>query len=92
MATLKLIADFHREDQAAVIELFMQTEDPQAHVEAIRSLVSDGAIIQSADADNIRAVYRGVGQDKLISLLDDGWSFTGQPQGGLEGLFVEGGE
>jgi len=92
MASLKQIVDFHREDQAAVIELFVLAEDPQAHVEAIRSLVSDGAIIQSADADTIRAIYRGVNQDKLISLLDDGWSFASQPQGGLDTLFGEGDE
>jgi hypothetical protein len=77
---IKQIVDFSRDDQgrAAVIEVFMLVEDPQAHIEAIKALAEDGAIIQSADADTIRAVYRGTNQDKLLSLLADGWSFEGR--------------
>ena len=77
---IKQIVDFSRDDQgrAAVIEVFMLVEDPQEHFEAIKSLAKDGAIIQSADADTIRAVYRGTNQDKLLSLPAEGWSFSGQ--------------
>ena len=77
---IKQIVDFSRDGdgRAAVVEVFMLVEDPQAHVEAIKALAEDGAIIQSADADTIRAKYKGVTQDKLLSLLADGWSFSGQ--------------
>lgn len=77
---IKQIVDFSRDGdgRAAVIEVFMLVEDPHEHAEAIKSLANDGAIIQSADADTIRAVYRGTNQDKLLSLLDEGWSFSGQ--------------
>lgn len=77
---IKKIVDFSRDDQgrAAVIEVFMLVDDPHERVEAIKALAEDGAIIQSADADTIRAVYRGTNQDKLLSLLADGWSFSGQ--------------
>ncbi len=77
---IKQIVDFSRDDQAraAVIEVFLLVEDPHEHVEAIKALAEDGAIIQSADADTIRAVYRGTNQDKLLSLLAEGWSFSGQ--------------
>ena len=77
---IKQIVDFSRDGdgRAAVIEVFMLVEDPHEHVEAIKALANDGAIIQSADADTIRAKYTGVTQDKLLSLLDEGWSFSGQ--------------
>ena len=56
---IKQIVDFSRDGdgRAAVIEVFMLVEDPQVHIEAIKTLAEDGAIIQSADADTIRAVY-----------------------------------
>lgn len=78
---IKQIVDFSRDEAEggmATIEVFMLVEDPQEHFEAIKSLAKDGAIIQSADADTIRAVYRGTNQDKLLSLLAEGWSFSGQ--------------
>ena len=77
---IKQIVDFSRDGdgRAAVIEVFMLVEDPQVHIEAIKTIAEDGAIIQSADADTIRAKYKGVTQDKLLSLLADGWSFSGQ--------------
>ena len=77
---IKQIVDFSRDDQgrAAVIEVFMMVEDPHEHIEAIKVLIKDGAIIQSADADTIRAVYRGTNQDKLLSLIDEGWNFSGE--------------
>ena len=77
---IKQIVDFSRggDGRAAVIEVFMLVEDPQVHIEAIKTLAEDGAIIQSADADTIRAKYKGVTQDKLLSLLADGWSFEGR--------------
>ncbi len=80
--SIKQIVDFSRDDQgkAAIIEVFMLVDDPHAHTEAIKALIKDGAIIQSADSDTIRAVYRGTNQDKLASLLDEGWSFAGQEE------------
>ena len=77
---IKQIVDFSRDGdgRAAVIEVFMLVEDPHEHAEAIKTLAEDGAIIQSADADTIRAKYKGVTQDKLLSLIDEGWSFSGQ--------------
>jgi predicted ABC-type ATPase len=79
---IKQIVDFSREEErgAAIIQVFMLVEDPQKHIEAIKSLIADGAIIQSVDADTIRATYKGSNQDKLLELIEDGWSFTGQDQ------------
>lgn len=80
---IKQIVDFSRDEEgrAAIIKVFMLVEDPHEHVEAIKTLAEDGAIIQSADADTIRAVYRGTNQDNLLSLLAEGWSFSGQDAG-----------
>lgn len=77
---IKQIVDFSRDEDrgAAIIEVFMMVPDPQAHIEAIKSLIEDGAIIQTADADTIRAVYRDSNQDKLLELIEDGWSFEGK--------------
>ena len=38
--------------------------------------MKDGAIIQSVDADTVRATYKGVNQDKLLELIEDGWTFS----------------
>lgn len=77
---IKQIVDFSRDDQgrAAVIEVFVLAEDPQTHTRILQELVRDGAILHNVDADTIRAVYRGTNQDKLLSLLADGWSFEGR--------------
>jgi len=77
---IKQIVDFSRDFQgrAAVIEVFMLAEDPQTHTRILQELVRDGAILHNVDADTIRAVYRGTNQDKLLSLLADGWSFEGR--------------
>jgi hypothetical protein len=77
---IKQIVDFFRDEEergSATIEVFMLVEDPQKYVESLRALVQDGAIIESADGDAIRAKCKGVTQDKLLSLIDEGWSFDG---------------
>lgn len=80
--TIKQIVDFSRDDQgrAAIIEVFMLADNPQAHIVAVKALINDGAIIQSVDSDTIRAVYRGTNQDKLLCLIDEGWSFACQEE------------
>ena len=83
---IRQIVDFSREDErgAAIIQVFMMVNDPKQHIEAIKALAKDGAIIQSVDADTIRATYKGSNQDKLLELIEAGWSFTGQEEeGGL---------
>jgi hypothetical protein len=30
------------------------------------------------DADTIRATYKGSNQDKLLELIEDGWTFEGK--------------
>jgi hypothetical protein len=82
MSTIKQIVDFSRDDQgrAAIIEVFMLVGNPQAHIDAVKALIKDGAIIQSVDSDTIRAVYRGTDQNKLVGLIDEGWSFAGQEE------------
>ncbi len=77
---IKQILDFYRDGdpRAAVIEVFAQIEDPQKHLQIIKDLVEDGAILQDVDDAVIRAIYRGTNQDKLLSLIEDGWSFSGQ--------------
>jgi hypothetical protein len=76
---IKQIVDFSRELErgTAIIDVFMMVEDSQKYVESIRSLAKDGAVILSADGDTIRARYKGVTQDKLLELLEEGWSFAG---------------
>jgi len=75
---IKQIVDFSRDDEgkAAIIEVFVLADNPEQHVALIKELIEDGAIIQSADRDTIRAVYRKTNQDKLLELLEDGWAFT----------------
>ena len=77
---IKQIIDFSREDErgAAIIQVFMMVNDPKQHIEAIKALAKDGAVIQSVDADTIRATYKGSNQDKLLELIEDGWSFEGK--------------
>lgn len=77
---LKQITNFSREIErhTCVIDIFVMVDDPQQYAETIRSLAKDGARLLSADGDTIRARYHGCGQDKLIELLNDGWSFAGQ--------------
>lgn len=83
---IKQITDFSREEArgSATIEVFMMVPDPKDHLEAIKALIEDGAIIQSVDADTIRATFKACSQDKLLELIEDGWSFEGQdvPEGG----------
>jgi len=78
---IKQIVDFSRDEAeggAATIELFVLAEDPQTHSKILQELARDGAILQIVDCDTIRAKYKGVTQDKLLSLLNEGWSFSGQ--------------
>jgi len=79
MSLIKQIVDFSRELErgTAIIDVFMMVDDPQKYVESLQSLAKDGAVILSADGDTTRARYKGVTQDKLLSLIDEGWSFTG---------------
>ena len=83
---IKQIVDFSRDEAeggAATIELFVLAEDPQTHITILQELVRDGAILQSVDSDTIRAKYEGATQDKLLSLLADGWSFGREELGDL---------
>ena len=78
---IKQIVDFSRDEAeggAATIELFVLAEDPRTHATILQELARDGAILQIVDCDTIRAKYKGVTQDKLLSLLDEGCSFSGQ--------------
>jgi hypothetical protein len=77
---IKQIVDFFRDEEGrgAIIEVSMMVDDPQEHIEAIKDLIKDGAIIQSVDADTIRATYRGSNQDKLLELIEDAWTFEGK--------------
>ena len=78
---IKQIVDFSRDEAeggAATIELFVLAEDPRTHATILQELARDGAILQIVDSDTIRAKYKGVTQDKLLSLLAEGWSFPGQ--------------
>lgn len=88
---IKQIVDFSRDDAggAATIELFVLAEDPQTHITILQELVRDGAILQSVDSDTIRAKYKGVSQDKLLSLLADDWSFEGKETGDLSPPMME---
>ncbi len=64
--------------QPAIIEIFMVVKDPKQHIEAIRALVKDNATIQAVTGNSIRATYKGSGQDKLLELIEAGWTFAGQ--------------
>lgn len=88
---IKQIVDFSRDEDrgVAIIQVFMVVNDPKEHIEAIKALVDDGAIIQTVDADTIRATYKGSNQDKLLELIEDGWSFIGQDQEEAEAAEAE---
>ena len=80
---IKQIVDFSRDEAeggAATIELFVLAEDPRTHATILQELARDGAILQIVDSDTIRAKYKGVTQDKLLSLLSEGWSFEGKEE------------
>ena len=80
---IKQIVDFSRDEAeggAATIELFLLAEDPQTHSKILQELARDGAILQTVDCDTIKAKYKGVTQDKLLSLLSEGWSFEGKEE------------
>ncbi len=80
---IKQIVDFARDEAeggVATIELFVLAEDPRAHAKILQELARDGAILQIVDSDTIRAKYKGVTQDKLLSLIDEGWSFEGKEE------------
>lgn len=75
---IKQIVDFSRDEAeggSATIEVFLLVEDPEKYVESLRALMEDGAIIESADGDAIRAKFKGTTQDKLLTLIDEGWCF-----------------
>jgi hypothetical protein len=57
---IKQIVDFSWEEErsAAIIEVFIMANDSKQHIEAIKALVKDGAIIQSVDDDTIRATLQ----------------------------------
>lgn len=64
--------------QPAIIEVSMVVKDPKLHIEAIKALVKDDATIQTVTTDTIRATYKGSTQDKLLELIEAGWTFAGQ--------------
>jgi hypothetical protein len=76
---IKQIMNFSRNQETdnATIEIFMLITDAVLHIEAIKVLIDDGAIIQTVDANTIRAVYKDTNQDKLLELIESGWTFTG---------------
>jgi len=76
---IKQIVEFSRDDDkgGAIIEVFASAMAGE-HLEILKALIQDGAIIRYVDADSIRAVFKGCTQDKLLSLIDDGWSFEGR--------------
>ena len=89
---IKQIVDFSRDEAeggAATIELFVLAEDPRTHATILQELARDGAILQIVDCDTIRAKYKGVTQDKLLSLLDEGWSFGREELGDLSPLMED---
>jgi len=80
---IKQIVDFsgdEAEGGAATIELFVLAEDSRVHAKILQELARDGAILQIVDCDTIKAKYKGVTQDKLLSLLSEGWSFEGKEE------------
>jgi hypothetical protein len=79
MTSIKQIVEFIRYEGigSADVELFAIFDSPREHVETLKSLLIDGAILQVVDCDSVRAVYRGVTQEKLLKLMDEGWSFDG---------------
>lgn len=78
---IKQIVDFSRnENGAATIEVFVLADNPQAHSKVLKELIDGGAVLESVDADTIRATYKDSNQEKLLQLLEDGWSFEGREE------------
>lgn len=76
---IKQIVHFSRNQETgnAKMEIFVLTTDATLHAEAIKTLIDDGATIQTVDANTIRAVYEDTNQDKLFRLIESGWTFAG---------------
>ncbi len=76
---IKQIVNFSRNQETgkATIEIFALTTDAALHIEGVKALIDSGATIQAVDANTIKAVYEDTNQDKLLKLLESGWTFTG---------------
>ncbi len=76
---IKQIVNFSRNQETgdATIEIFVLTTDAALHAEAVKTLIDNGATIQAVDANTIRAVYKDTNQDKLLELIESGWTFAG---------------
>lgn len=76
---IKQILNFSRNQETgkATIGIFVLTTDAALHAEAIKGLMENGATIQAVDANTIKAVYNDTNQDKLLELIEGGWTFAG---------------
>ncbi len=76
---IRQIVNFSRNQEIgnATIEVFVLTTDAALHTDAVRALIDNGATINAVDANTIRAVYEDTNQDKLLELIDSGWTFVG---------------
>ncbi len=76
---IKQIVNFFRNQGTdnATMEIFVLTTDASLHTDAVKTLIDNGATIQAVDANTIRAVYEDTNQDKLLELIESGWTFAG---------------
>jgi hypothetical protein len=76
---IKQIVNFSRNQETgkATIEIFVLTTDAALHAEAVKVLIENGATIQVVEANTIKAIYKDTNQDKLLELIEGGWTFAG---------------
>lgn len=76
---IKQIVNFSRNQETgkATIELFVLTTDAALHADAVKVLIDNGATIQAVDANTIKAILNDTNQDKLLELIEGGWTFMG---------------
>jgi len=76
---IKQIVNFSRNQETgkATIGIFVLTTDAVLHAEAVKVLIGSGATIQAVDTNTIKAIYEDTNQDKLLELIEAGWTFAG---------------
>ena len=65
-------------DEPGTLEFFCMSqtdEDMAKHDELVKQLAKD-AIIEYVDGDTVRGAFKTATQEKLLELLEYGWSFS----------------
>lgn len=77
---IKQIVEFRREGEEGrgEIEYFFmaQTDEEMKNYNDVVKQLATESTIEYADGDTVRGVFKAATQEKLLDLLNDGWSFS----------------